>query len=296
MGIEAYFFVLALASLILFSRDAWEDFNGPKTNPLPSWNVGLMTFLYFLCIVGALYLAFAAGAMTLTEAWKNNPVLKPWRVPVSGIASQAGMLAGLVVTLRLASGYGSWEPQESPPSEALTPARNAFQFNAAKLKIRECIVRGLIGMLAAMPVMMLAGFLWYQALELLSELGYRVNLERQPLLDIMNTDAGISVFVALVFLAVVVAPIVEELVFRGVVYRYLKGVFSPRAGMVFSSLFFSLIHLNLLSFIPLFLLGMLLCRVYEKSKNICVPIAMHAFFNANSVLSNVLAPQLDALK
>ena len=69
----------------------------------------------------------------------------------------------------------------------------------------------------------------------------------------------------LLLLTVGVFPaIAEELIFRGIVYRYLR-----RFGTVFaafaSSLIFGLIHLNVLQTLFAFCLGLVLCRAYEKS-------------------------------
>ena len=45
-----------------------------------------------------------------------------------------------------------------------------------------------------------------------------------------------------------------------------------------------MMHANLMSFVPLVIVGVLLARAYEKSGNLLVPIWFHAFFNAFSLL------------
>ena len=51
---------------------------------------------------------------------------------------------------------------------------------------------------------------------------------------------------------------------------------------------FAGMHFNWHSFLPLFVLGFWLCRTYEKSGNLWVPIILHAFFNGNTLLTLML--------
>ena len=63
---------------------------------------------------------------------------------------------------------------------------------------------------------------------------------------------------------------------------FMVGASSNDFGRV-KPLLFAMMHFNALSFLPLFLLGMLLCRSYERTGNILVPIGFHALFNANNI-------------
>lgn len=82
---------------------------------------------------------------------------------------------------------------------------------------------------------------------------------------------------------VIVAPIAEEAFFRGVVFNawYREG--GRRAAYIGSSLLFGVIHLNLVAFVPIVLLGLILAWVYERTRNILAPIAVHAVFNGINV-------------
>ena len=80
------------------------------------------------------------------------------------------------------------------------------------------------------------------------------------------------------------APIVEEIVFRGCVYRFLKSQTTLLPAQILSGCVFSFMHWNLMSFVPLVIVGVFLARVYEKSGNLMVAIWFHAFFNAFSLL------------
>lgn len=81
------------------------------------------------------------------------------------------------------------------------------------------------------------------------------------------------------WLAGLLSPLVEELIFRGLLYPMLKKYVGVFWGCVLSSLLFSYIHDNILSFTLLFLFSVYLTYLYERSNNLLIPIASHAFFN-----------------
>lgn len=78
---------------------------------------------------------------------------------------------------------------------------------------------------------------------------------------------------------VVVVPIIEEIVFRGLFYKLLRSYFSIVPSMLMSSIIFSIVHKNILVSIVLFSLGLILCYSYERNKSIIYPIAIHSLFN-----------------
>jgi len=96
-------------------------------------------------------------------------------------------------------------------------------------------------------------------------------------------------FLSTAFLAIVLAPIVEELLFRGALYGGLRKKSKVLAYLV-STLLFAFLHiLSFLSLIPtttLFLMmllyipsGIALAWAYEKSGSIWTPILLHALMN-----------------
>jgi membrane protease YdiL (CAAX protease family) len=88
----------------------------------------------------------------------------------------------------------------------------------------------------------------------------------------------------LVVLALVIlAPIAEEIFFRGVVFNALRREGGRRWAYAGSALLFAVIHLDYVVLVPLFLLGLALAWLYERTSNLLAPIAMHATVNAISV-------------
>lgn len=89
---------------------------------------------------------------------------------------------------------------------------------------------------------------------------------------------------AMSFAAVVAAPICEEILFRGYVYQVFKKYSGASVSLIASSLFFACAHGSLASFLPLFVLGGLLVVVYERTRSLWAPVAVHFFFNLGTVV------------
>ena len=90
----------------------------------------------------------------------------------------------------------------------------------------------------------------------------------------------------MIVLAVIMAPIFEEIVFRGIIQKGLinKGMNSATA-IIISSVVFGLVHGNPWQFVGAVLLGCVLGFVYHKTKSLLLPILLHAF---NNLCSSIL--------
>ena len=133
--------------------------------------------------------------------------------------------------------------------------------------------------LAALPLLWLCSAL-YQIL--LHELGSDFYL--QDVAQILTAPATWPVRTALFFIVIIVAPVFEEVVFRGILLPFMvrRAGFWP--GIVLISVFFGGLHLHLPSFLPLFLLSVIFSLVYARTQSLLVPIGMHVCFNAVTVI------------
>ncbi len=112
--------------------------------------------------------------------------------------------------------------------------------------------------------------------------------EQQELVKIYQQAAktGKSEIIWQVFVAaVVIAPITEEILFRGYFYAVLKRVVGPVPAALGISLLFGAVHNNALGMPGLTLLALGLTLAYEWSGSILVCIFMHAWFNATSLVA-----------
>jgi membrane protease YdiL (CAAX protease family) len=82
---------------------------------------------------------------------------------------------------------------------------------------------------------------------------------------------------------VILAPIAEEVFFRGVVFNAWLREAGRAWAYIGSSALFSVIHLSLVGIVPFFLLGLALAWVYRRTGSLLAPIAMHATVNGISV-------------
>ena len=92
-----------------------------------------------------------------------------------------------------------------------------------------------------------------------------------------------SMAVTILFVAVI-APITEELLYRGILYRTIRERRSFWGAALFSSLFFGIAHMAIVQGIYGFLTGMVLCYSYEHKRGIKSAVAVHMVMNLTSIL------------
>ncbi len=80
--------------------------------------------------------------------------------------------------------------------------------------------------------------------------------------------------------SIVLAPIVEEILFRGVLYPMVKQLGHPKLAFWGTSLLFAASHANLQAFIPLTVLALGLTQLYQRTNYLIAPIIAHSVFNA----------------
>jgi CAAX protease family protein len=85
----------------------------------------------------------------------------------------------------------------------------------------------------------------------------------------------------------VLAPMMEELLFRAGLYRFCRQCLGRGSALVISGALFGAIHANWAGFLPLAFLGVMLALAYEATGSIAVPIVAHAFFNFINIISIV---------
>ncbi len=140
-------------------------------------------------------------------------------------------------------------------------------------------------LLFALPVIAVVGLVWVKMLEAVD-----MPTDLQDLVGIMQEADNSFYLIAIVLLAVVFAPINEELLFRGGIFRFLNNRIPTPLAMIISSIFFALLHMNWFSFLPLIVLGCFLCLVTLKTGSLKPAMLMHALFNLYSILAILGTP------
>jgi len=98
----------------------------------------------------------------------------------------------------------------------------------------------------------------------------------------------------LALVAILLAPLAEEMLFRGILYPAIKQAGYPKLALWVTSLAFAGVHGHAPSFLSLLLLALLLTWIYEHTKNLLAPIIAHACFNAYNFISGIYGEQLSA--
>ena len=86
------------------------------------------------------------------------------------------------------------------------------------------------------------------------------------------------------FVAVFLAPVVEELIFRRILYPTVRQYTGRALALCATSLLFAASHANLVTFIPLTFLAVVLTWLYEATDNLLAPMATHCLFNLANYL------------
>ena len=88
---------------------------------------------------------------------------------------------------------------------------------------------------------------------------------------------------------IILAPFTEEIFFRGFLFRAIAMRKGLLRGIVYSSVIFGIVHLNLPALLPITAGAALLAIAYHRSDNLWVPIIAHALNNLFAFLLLTLA-------
>jgi membrane protease YdiL (CAAX protease family) len=267
-------------------------------HPAAQWLVGTL-FLVGLVVDGFLLVRFFQSDTRRAALW--NVPTKPWGVRdlIMGVAVFALVFIVAALAFQAALMFFQvrrpWKPSILISIEMLTRVAvllALLQFlRERRVNLRDGLgfsdgnAANAVGAAAILFVGALPPvFLTYVAYTKLLELA-GVPIEPQEITTLLR-GADSPWLVALVIgFAVIVAPIFEEILFRGFAYPALKQKFGTWAALALVSLAFAALHMNISVALPLFVLSIGLGLAYEFTGSLLAPITMHALFNA---LSSVL--------
>ncbi len=257
-----------LAGLILFAcwlldtslgRKALAD-SPPRRNSMPP----------YLPLV-PLLLWFGGVAMAVVLVQKLTPGLQGWQ---KIFADNLVMCIGAIVTIAVMI--------------FLAHVHFARQLKGFGLNIRTIIkdfFMGFVNLLATWPLMMATITMTMFVAELIWGSDYQMQQHQQ--LEMITEYPQLPLRIMIVFVAVIIAPLLEEMLFRGFVQTTIRSFFNIRnsawPAIAASSVFFAIMHEDPGHWPALFILGVCLGYSYEKSGSLFRPIFIHLFFNAYSI-------------
>lgn len=155
--------------------------------------------------------------------------------------------------------------------------RQAFGFNSPGLRRSLWLAGGVL--LLALPLVL---GLEHVSAWALDRLGWPA--EDQRAVDLILNAKSWWMRGYLAFFAMVLAPVAEEFVFRGVLFPFFRQRGWPWLAWCGVSFLFALIHVNAPTFVPLFVLALVFTWLYEKTDCLLAPIAAHSLFNAANLV------------
>ncbi len=112
-------------------------------------------------------------------------------------------------------------------------------------------------------------------------------------IEVLVKNRSISTTILLIVVAFI-AHVIEEVFFRGFLYSAFKKNWGVLPALLLSSILFSVVHLQLYSFVPLMIIGWLLAYIFEKTKSLFPAIFLHGVYNLILIL--ILLGQFEMIK
>jgi len=261
---------------------------------VPAWPIGWINFGIFLCalmtsvLVVQLFASELIQLMTPIEATIiDNEVeletavdlvssARPPATDLPALTPRMAVLAVLLLQLPLLGTFCALR--------RFYPKHFSSRLNSQHLTLWQSLTQAIPQFIRYLPIIWIVSFAWSKILTVLQQLGIIDEFPPQELIKLFTNGGDPLAIALLASCAVLLAPIVEEIIFRAGIYRFLKSQATILTAQIISGAFFAVMHGNLMSFLPLVVVGIILARVYERSGSILVPICFHACFNGFSLL------------
>ena len=246
LALAAAAFGSYVAAIVMLARP-WPD------DP----NIVRLVVLFTLIYLG-FFLTWAASKLIKGEVELKNPVIA---MLIAVLAFQG--LALLLTHFFLRQHYSSW--------------LEGFGFN---IHPGQSLLIGVgIGILVVYPVLLLND-LCFHLFERLT-----LHPQEQQAVEILRGAETLLGRAASGIATVFIAPLGEEIIFRGILYPWAKRKFPQQAALWGTAILFGAIHFNLSSFLPLVMLAVVLVWLYEYTGNLLAPIAVHVVFNGANFIA-----------
>jgi membrane protease YdiL (CAAX protease family) len=211
-------------------------------------------------VCGVLLLSLATGELLVLAAYKQG-----W-IEDSSLMQVSAVMQGF--TFHLAGLLTLWLYLRA------SGVRLAAAFGLDREGAATTLKRGALFFLMILPLVWASNFIWRETL-----LVFGITPEDQDILRLVRQARTPAMRAYFVLLAVVIAPVVEESLFRGFLYPAVKRYVGTAAGLAIVALLFAVVHHNVGVFGPLVVLAVLLGLAYEVTGNLMVPITIHSLFN-----------------
>jgi membrane protease YdiL (CAAX protease family) len=194
----------------------------------------------------------------------------PVRIDLKAIESALGLYASIILFI-----VGFLVFRNVNPIEA---------FGLRWLSWRQGLVAVIVTLALVLPAIYAAQWIGYSLCG--------PETDPQPIVSFLMEHQSLRDRLSVILIAVVAAPLTEELIFRGCLYGILRQIGGKFLAIAVSSLLFALIHGHIPSLAGLVILSVGLSLLYEKTGSLWAPILLHAAFNGLSIYGTLQWPDL----
>lgn len=110
-----------------------------------------------------------------------------------------------------------------------------------------------------------------------------------PMEPVLKNPASAGEYLLAFLCAALVPALSEELMFRGLLLKWLRGKLGPLRAVVLSGALFALFHLSLQGMAALLLIGVFLSALAVRSGGLVLPALFHLVYNAAAIVLNALS-------
>ena len=165
-----------------------------------------------------------------------------------------------------------------------TFARRLLGLGLGIRHLRRDIVQALVILFCIMPVVLVAIVTMQYLGEHFNGSDYSVGQHQE--LEVLASHPQMSLKISVAIVAILAAPLVEELLFRGLIQTLIRSYIGrPWMSVIITSFLFAMVHENYAHWPALFVLSLAIGYAYEKSGSLWQPLFMHAMFNGLSVVA-----------
>ena len=119
-------------------------------------------------------------------------------------------------------------------------------------------------------------------------LALKIKMPLDKMFRIIPDKPGALIIILAFFGVAVIAPIFEEILFRGIMFRALDEKMTFMKAAIISSFIFAFGHFDFYRFIPIFILGMIMAFLYKKTRTIYAPILFHIMVNSSALIATIV--------
>ena len=116
---------------------------------------------------------------------------------------------------------------------------------------------------------------------------FSISLFNPPILEEAIPKFPSNSFIVFCLIAMFIAPICEEILFRGFLLKKFSSKYGPRKSILITSIIFALFHIDLGAIIPVLILGLSIGWVKIKTDSLLPCIGIHIIQNSLAIILSI---------